>query len=86
MSGESDLAAGGVQLPEVQPMLTKALAGIRHTFVVSDPSLPDCPIVFASEGFYEMCGYTQEEVLGFNCRFLQVCMWEGHLAVNHLNA
>lgn len=61
-----------VKLPNAQRTLTMALAGIRHTFVVTDPFLPDCPIVFASEGFYHMTGYPQEEVLGFNCRFLQV--------------
>jgi len=60
-----------VKLPNAQRTLTMALAGIRHTFVVTDPFLPDCPIVFASEGFYHMTGYPQEEVLGFNCRFLQ---------------
>ena len=52
--------------------LTMALAGIRHTFVVTDPYLPDCPIVFASEGFFSMTGYPPEDVLGRNCRFLQV--------------
>jgi hypothetical protein len=39
----------------------------------SDPTLPDCPIVFASDSFLELTGYAREEVLGRNCRFLQVC-------------
>ncbi|KAG1667972.1 hypothetical protein FOA52_008344 [Chlamydomonas sp. UWO 241] len=29
------------------------------------------PLVFASEGFYEMTGYGPDDVLGHNCRFLQ---------------
>jgi PAS domain-containing protein len=69
--------AGDVKLPAAQRHLTMALAGIRQTFVVTDPFLPDCPIVFASEGFYHMTGYPPEEVLGRNCRFLQVRRWDG---------
>ena len=37
-------------IPAAQRNLTIALAGLRHTFVVSDPAQPDCPIVFASDG------------------------------------
>lgn len=29
------------------------------------------PIVYASDAFYELTGYTKHEVLGRNCRFLQ---------------
>ena len=43
----------------------------QQNFVLSDPRLPDNPIVYASEGFYKLTGYTQEQVLGRNCRFLQ---------------
>ena len=39
--------------------------------VVSDPREPDNPIVLANEAFLEMSGYTADEVLGRNCRFLQ---------------
>mmetsp|Transcript_309 Transcript_309/g.698 ORF Transcript_309/g.698 Transcript_309/m.698 type:complete len:736 (-) Transcript_309:537-2744(-) len=59
------------QVPSAHKNLTLALAGLRHTFVVSDPFLPDSPICFASEGFYQMTGYGPDEVLGKNCRFLQ---------------
>lgn len=48
-----------------------ALAHHEYNFVISDPRLPDHPIVFASEGFLRMCGYSREEVIGRNCRFLQ---------------
>jgi hypothetical protein len=49
-----------------------ALATLRHTFTVCDPTLPDCPIVYASDGFLKMTGYNAQEVLNRNCRFLQV--------------
>ncbi|GMH77467.1 hypothetical protein TL16_g07420, partial [Triparma laevis f. inornata] len=40
-------------------------------FVVTDPSLPDNPIVYATQGFLSLTGYTLPQVLGRNCRFLQ---------------
>nr|AML77908.1 putative LOV domain-containing protein [Chlamydomonas bilatus] len=61
--------ASGV--PAAASQLTKVLAGLRHTFVVADATLPDMPLVFASDGFYQMTGYGPDEVLGHNCRFLQ---------------
>ncbi|CAD0324104.1 Blue-light-activated protein [Xanthomonas hortorum pv. taraxaci] len=38
---------------------------------VTDPHLLDNPIVFANRAFLEMTGYSSEEVIGHNCRFLQ---------------
>jgi len=51
--------------------LGTTLERIQQNFVISDPSLPDSPIVFASDDFLELTGYSREEVLGRNCRFLQ---------------
>ena len=62
---------GGVAAPEASKGLTMALASLRHTFTVCDPTLPDCPIVYASDGFLKMTGYDASEVLNKNCRFLQ---------------
>lgn len=41
------------------------------SLTLCDLELPDSPIVYASEGFYQLTGYTGNEVLGRNCRFLQ---------------
>ncbi|CAM9498119.1 unnamed protein product [Discosporangium mesarthrocarpum] len=49
----------------------KSLQLAQQSFVVTDPSLSDNPIVFASQGFLDLTGYRKEEVLGRNCRFLQ---------------
>jgi PAS domain S-box-containing protein len=51
--------------------LMQSLAAGQRCFVLSDPKLPDNPIVFATQDFYKLTGYTSEEVLGRNCRFLQ---------------
>ena len=38
--------------------------------VITDPRQPDNPIVLANRAFLDLTGYTAEEVLGHNCRFL----------------
>ena len=48
-----------------------ALESTRHPMVVTDPRLPDNPIVFANPAFLALTGYGADEVLGRNCRFLQ---------------
>jgi PAS domain S-box-containing protein len=39
--------------------------------VISDPALPDTPIIFTSDEFERQTGYPPQETLGRNCRFLQ---------------
>ena len=51
--------------------LLKALQMAQQNFVITDPSMPDNPIVYASHGFLELTGYSLDQVLGRNCRFLQ---------------
>ncbi|OWY30582.1 histidine kinase famiy protein [Herbaspirillum robiniae] len=43
----------------------------RMPMIVSDPRRPDNPIVFVNNAFINMTGYTREDVIGKNCRFLQ---------------
>lgn len=65
------MAQPGAPVPGAASQLTKVLAGLRHTFVVADAQQPDMPLIYASDGFYQMTGYGPDEVLGHNCRFLQ---------------
>nr|7QF3_AAA Chain AAA, miniSOG (R57Q mutant) [Arabidopsis thaliana] len=44
---------------------------MEKSFVITDPRLPDNPIIFASDGFLELTEYSREEILGRNGRFLQ---------------
>jgi len=43
----------------------------RMPMIVTDPRQDDDPIVFANGAFFDLTGYTREEVMGRNCRFLQ---------------
>jgi len=39
--------------------------------VITDPSLPDNPMIYVSDEFETQTGYSVEEATGQNCRFLQ---------------
>lgn len=53
-------------LPRVSEELREALSAFQQTFVVSDATRPDYPILYASAGFFNMTGYTSKEVVGRN--------------------
>jgi PAS domain S-box-containing protein len=55
----------------LQGVLSAAVLAAPTGIVVSDPNLPDCPIIYANPAFYRITGYSEEEVIGRNCRFLQ---------------
>lgn len=48
-----------------------AVETTRMPMIVTDPRQADNPIVFVNRAFLEMTGYSSEELLGHNCRFLQ---------------
>ncbi|XP_010915170.2 protein TWIN LOV 1 [Elaeis guineensis] len=50
--------------------LNISLGRIKQSFVLTDPHLPDMPIIYASDEFLSLTGYSRYEVLGCNCRFL----------------
>lgn len=43
----------------------------EQSVVITNPELPDNPIIFVSEEFEKQTGYPPEEALGRNCRLLQ---------------
>ena len=70
----SVLEAIGENASDIDPKdfsLVKSIQNSQHAFVITDPSLQDNPIVFASDYFCTVTGYKREEILGRNCRFLQ---------------
>ena len=51
--------------------LMQTLQSAQRSFCITDPSLEDNPIVYASKSFLDTTGYTIDEVISKNCRFLQ---------------
>jgi PAS domain S-box-containing protein len=52
-------------------VLAQILDNCVNGVTLSDPDLPDNPIVYANEIFERMTGYSRDEIVGRNCRFLQ---------------
>ncbi|KXL45708.1 hypothetical protein M433DRAFT_58278 [Acidomyces richmondensis BFW] len=45
--------------------------GLGDCFVLTDPAKADNPIVYVSDGFVKVTGYSRGEIIPRNCRFLQ---------------
>ena len=52
-------------------LLDRAVAASSNGIVITDPRMPDDPIVYVNPAFERISGYLVDEVLGHNCRFLQ---------------
>ncbi|ETS78215.1 hypothetical protein PFICI_10277 [Pestalotiopsis fici W106-1] len=39
--------------------------------ILCDLQQPDCPVVYANDAFTYLTGYTEREIVGRNCRFMQ---------------
>ena len=52
-------------------LLDRAVAASSNGIVITDPNLPDGPIVYVNPAFERTTGYSRNEVIGRNCRFLQ---------------
>ncbi|KAI9700211.1 MAG: hypothetical protein M1820_006879 [Bogoriella megaspora] len=53
------------------PIMREMINGLAEVYCLSDPSVPDNPLVYASEEFYRTTQYGKDYVIGRNCRFLQ---------------
>jgi PAS domain S-box-containing protein len=49
---------------------SQALSSCEFSVTIADPSQPDIPLVAVSPGFEKMTGFSCEEIVGKNCRFL----------------
>lgn len=71
LHGDPPAAATKQGLVDRRELCLIAVERTRMPMVVSDPRQPDNPIVLANQAFLDLTGYTAEEVVGRNCRFLQ---------------
>jgi len=55
----------------IPQILTQILDGSVNGITLSDPDQDDNPIVYANKAFELISGYSNEETVGRNCRFLQ---------------
>lgn len=65
---EADPDAGDAQL---QALRDRAVLATDICFTISDPRQPDHPLVWVNPSFSRVTGYSYEESVGRNCRFLQ---------------
>ncbi|AXJ96289.1 histidine kinase [Sphingomonas sp. FARSPH] len=47
------------------------IEGSAIAAVISDPTLPDTPIIACNEAFVALTGYDRDQIVGRNCRFLR---------------
>ncbi|XP_039846190.1 protein TWIN LOV 1-like isoform X6 [Panicum virgatum] len=59
-----------VGIPALSSSLNLSLGRIKQSFVLTHSSLPDMPIIYASDAFLSLTGYSREEISGCNCRVL----------------
>jgi two-component system, cell cycle sensor histidine kinase and response regulator CckA len=52
-------------------LLERAMESSLQGITISDLTQPDNPLIYANRGFERLTGYSREEILGRNCRFLQ---------------
>jgi len=52
-------------------VLAKILDSCLNGVTLADPDQEDLPLVYANKAFEDITGYSQEETIGKNCRFLQ---------------
>ena len=55
----------------IPQVLSAILDECVNGVTLADPDLDDAPIVYANKAFDRLTGYSQEEIIGHNCRFLQ---------------
>jgi sigma-B regulation protein RsbU (phosphoserine phosphatase) len=64
------------ELPTVAPealskLKDRALTASAEGITIADARLPDRPLIYVNAGFERLTGYSREEAIGRNCRFLQ---------------
>ncbi|KAJ9653251.1 hypothetical protein H2198_007554 [Neophaeococcomyces mojaviensis] len=67
----SDCLTNEITGRQSTPIMRDLVGGLSEVFCLTDPNQQDNPIIYASEEFYRLTGYGEDDVIGSNCRFLQ---------------
>jgi PAS domain S-box-containing protein len=60
------------EVPELPSNISRqTVRDLPISMVIADPHQDDCPIIYVNRAFTETTGYTAEQAIGRNCRFLQ---------------
>ena len=70
LSSGVDITARKTTL-DILNLRNRALEATSNSILITDAQKPDMPIIFSNKAFQQMTGYSEDEVLGKNCRFLQ---------------
>jgi len=55
-----------LEMNSIKETISKAVLGCRFCVTISDPRLPNCPMIAVSDHFQYITGYLREEVIGKN--------------------
>jgi PAS domain S-box-containing protein len=55
----------------IPQILSSILDECVNGVTLADPDIEGTPIVYANKAFERLTGYSQEDIIGHNCRFLQ---------------
>ena len=56
---------------DLPSLFRRVLDATDNTVVITDPRLPDNPLIYVNKEFENITGYSYDEAVGQNCRFLQ---------------
>ena len=56
---------------EEAALFKRVIEAVDTGVTIADPTLDDCPLIYANKAFTDTTGYTFEESVGKNCRYLR---------------
>ncbi|GAB5467122.1 MAG: PAS domain-containing protein [Rhodospirillales bacterium] len=72
LSGLATQALASRALSERHALLAAVIEGSSASVTIADATLDELPLIYVNEAFEQLTGYSKNEVLGTNCRFLSV--------------
>lgn len=70
LSGLAAQALRNSEIASENELLAATIAGSSSGFAISDATDPRQPLIYVNDAFEKLSGYSADEVLGENCRFL----------------